>query len=144
MDKATEETIFEKSRPGSNPGGYTPAASKDARAILGKDADVLADGPPPLPELGELDVVRHFTHLSKRNFSIDGEFYPLGSCTMKYNPRLNEWAAARDELTGLHPLAPAAAVQGRLRMLYELRTYLEEIAGLNEVSLVPAAGRTAN
>jgi glycine dehydrogenase subunit 2 len=108
--------------------------------ILGKDADLLAATSPPLPELGELEVVRHYTHLSRRNCSIDGEFYPLGSCTMKYNPRINEWAAAREELARLHPLAPAAAAQGALRLMYELRGYLEEISGLAEVSLVPAAG----
>ena len=73
----------------------------------------MADGPPGLPELGELDLVRHYTHLAGRNFSIDRNFYPLGSCTMKYNPRINEWAAAQPGLADLHPLSPDSIVQGR-------------------------------
>jgi glycine dehydrogenase subunit 2 len=133
--------LFERSCPGANSGAFTAAPAGPAPAeLLGKDADLLSDVPPPLPDLGELEVVRHYTHLARRNYSIDGEFYPLGSCTMKYNPRINEWAAAREELANLHPLAPPAAAQGALRLMYELRCYLQEISGLAEVSLVPAAG----
>ena len=141
MAKQSVPTLFERSCDGANHGAFTPApAGPQPAEILGKDADLLAESPPPLPDLGELEVVRHYTHLAGRNFSIDGQFYPLGSCTMKYNPRINEWAASREGLAGLHPMAPAAAAQGALRLMYELRCYLQEISGLAEVSLVPAAG----
>jgi glycine dehydrogenase subunit 2 len=93
-----------------------------------------------LPELGQLDVVRHYTHLSHRNFSVDDNFYPLGSCTMKYNPRVNEWAAALGGFANLHPLQPEADCQGALALLYHLRVMLQEIAGLDEVCLQPCAG----
>ena len=137
-----EPTIFEKSVPGANPGQYTPAPQGPAlQELLGPAAEeVLAEGPVPLPELGELDVVRHYTHLAGRNFSIDHNFYPLGSCTMKYNPRVTEWAASQPGLADLHPLAPDACAQGALRLMHELRTWLAEISGLDEVTLVPAAG----
>ncbi|MGY8753042.1 MAG: aminomethyl-transferring glycine dehydrogenase subunit GcvPB, partial [Phycisphaerales bacterium] len=79
-------------------------------------------------------------HLSDRNFSVDGNFYPLGSCTMKHNPRINEWGAALPGFACLHPLQDEEDIQGALRLLYETRTMLEEIAGLHEVSLQPAAG----
>ncbi|NQU76586.1 MAG: aminomethyl-transferring glycine dehydrogenase subunit GcvPB [Planctomycetes bacterium] len=144
MKRNSEPTIFEKSRPGANEGRYTPApdpASPGAAELLGESAgDVLAETPLPLPQLGELDVVRHYTHLAGKNFSVDANFYPLGSCTMKYNPRVNEWAAAQAGMADLHPLAPASAVQGALKLMYDLRTYLAEIAGLAEVTLAPAAG----
>jgi glycine dehydrogenase subunit 2 len=93
-----------------------------------------------LPSFGQHDVMAHYTHLSDRNFSVDGNFYPLGSCTMKHNPRVNEWAAALPGFACLHPLQDDNHIQGALRLLYETRTMLEEIAGLHEVSLQPAAG----
>ncbi len=101
---------------------------------------LLATDPPPLPEFGELDLVRHFTHLSHRVFSIDENFYPLGSCTMKYNPRVNERVAALPGFAALHPYQNEADAQGTLELLYRLRLLLAEIAGLAEVSLQPAAG----
>ena len=104
------------------------------------EAEFAAAGPPPLPAIGYLDLLRHYTRLAQRNFSIDGNFYPLGSCTMKVNPKVNEWAAALPGFAALHPLAGAADSQGALEMLYHLRTYLAEIAGLDEVSLQPCAG----
>jgi glycine dehydrogenase subunit 2 len=94
----------------------------------------------PMPELSELDVIRHFTHLSKFNYSIDGGFYPLGSCTMKYNPRVNEEAARLPGFAHLHPMQPIETVQGSLVLMYELQEYLKEISGLSSVSLQPAAG----
>jgi glycine dehydrogenase subunit 2 len=94
----------------------------------------------PMPELSELDVIRHFTHLSKLNYSIDGGFYPLGSCTMKYNPRVNEDAARLSGFANLHPLQPIETVQGSLVLMYELQEYLKEISGFAAVSLQPAAG----
>ncbi len=142
MNAPTEPTIFEKSCPGSNPGRYVPAAEGPTPAeLLGPaGAELLADAPPPLPEMGELQVVRHYTHLATRNFSVDANFYPLGSCTMKYNPRVNEWAAAQSGLADLHPLTPAPLAQGALRLMFELSRDLAEIAGLHATTLNPAAG----
>jgi glycine dehydrogenase subunit 2 len=100
----------------------------------------VAGGCTTLPSFGQHDVMAHYTHLSDRNFSVDGNFYPLGSCTMKHNPRVNEWAAALPGFACLHPLQDDDNIQGALRLLYETRTMLEEIAGLHEVSLQPAAG----
>ena len=94
----------------------------------------------PLPELSELDVVRHFTHLSQLNYSIDGGYYPLGSCTMKYNPKINEETARLPGFAFTHPLQPAETVQGNLALMYELQEYLKEISGFATVSLQPAAG----
>ncbi len=103
-------------------------------------AELLADESPPLPEVGELDLVRHYTRLAHRCFSIDANFYPLGSCTMKYNPRINERVAALPGFAQLHPYQDDADVQGMLELLYRLRCDLAEIAGLAEVTLQPAAG----
>lgn len=94
----------------------------------------------PLPELSELDVVRHFTNLSKLNYSIDGGFYPLGSCTMKYNPKVNEAAAKLPGFANTHPLQPADTVQGNLALMFGLQEMLKEISGLSAISLQPAAG----
>ena len=96
--------------------------------------------PPRLPEVHELELVRHFTELSQRNFGIDTGFYPLGSCTMKYNSRLNEKVARTAGLVDLHPLAPEAEAQGALELIYRLQEDLAEITGLPGVSLQPAAG----
>jgi glycine dehydrogenase subunit 2 len=94
----------------------------------------------PLPELSELDVIRHFTNLSKFNYCIDGGFYPLGSCTMKYNPKVNEEAARLPGFSNIHPLQPIETVQGCLALMYELQEWLKEISGFSAVSLQPAAG----
>lgn len=103
-------------------------------------AAMLAEEPPALPEVGELDVVRHYKRLAHRCFSVDGNFYPLGSCTMKYNPRINERVAALPGFAHVHPYQDESDVQGVLELLYRLRCDLAEIAGLAEVSLQPAAG----
>lgn len=95
---------------------------------------------PPLPELSELQVVRHFTRLSERNYSIDSGFYPLGSCTMKYNPKVHEKLAADPHWAALHPNQPAETVQGMLQMLWEVQTYLSEVGGMDAFTLQPAAG----
>jgi len=128
--------IFEKSTPGAR---ATDLPALDVPPCAIPD-DLVEPQPPALPEVGQLDLVRHYTHLAERNFSVDANFYPLGSCTMKYNPKINEAAAAIAGYAGLHPLQDDADVQGALRILYELRTDLAEIAGLDEVSLQPAAG----
>ncbi|GAB1482013.1 aminomethyl-transferring glycine dehydrogenase subunit GcvPB [Treponema sp.] len=93
-----------------------------------------------LPEMDELSVVRHFTLLSQRNFSIDGQFYPLGSCTMKYNPKMNEVAASLGGFRRSHPLAPESLSQGSIGLLFELQEALKAISGFTAVSLQPAAG----
>jgi glycine dehydrogenase subunit 2 len=93
-----------------------------------------------LPEIGELDVVRHFTHLSQRNYAIDSGFYPLGSCTMKYNPKINEDVARLAGIAHIHPLAPDETVQGALRLIYDLEHLLAEITGFSAASLQPMAG----
>ncbi len=100
----------------------------------------LREGGIGLPEVSELQVVRHFTNLSRKNFSIDGEFYPLGSCTMKYNPRGAHRAASIPDFLARHPLAPEAVSQGYLSCLYELQEYLKDVTGMQAVSLTPMAG----
>jgi len=93
-----------------------------------------------LPEVAEVDLVRHYTNLSRRNFGVDLGFYPLGSCTMKYNPKVNENAAALPGFTGLHPYAAEAMAQGSLQLLYEMQQMLSEIFGMAQFTLQPAAG----
>ena len=92
------------------------------------------------PELGELEAIRHFTRLSQQNFGIESQFYPLGSCTMKYNPKVNEAVARLAGFSQVHPLAPSGFLQGALRLLFELEGMLAEIAGMDAVSLQPSAG----
>src|SRR5512141_2134354 len=94
----------------------------------------------PMPELSEADVVRHFTRLSKLNYCIDHGIYPLGSCTMKYNPKINEETARLPGFAALHPLQPVETIQGALLMMYELQEFLKEIGGFAGVTLQPAAG----
>jgi len=94
----------------------------------------------PLPELSEIDVVRHFTRLSKMNYSIDEGLYPLGSCTMKYNPKINEETARLTGFSLTHPLQPINTTQGNLFLMYTLQEWLKEISGFNAVTLQPAAG----
>lgn len=95
---------------------------------------------PSLPELSEVEVVRHFTRLSQKNFGIDTHFYPLGSCTMKYNPKINEDLAGLSGFREIHPYQPEETVQGILEIFYELEKYLATISGLDSISLQPAAG----
>ncbi len=109
-------------------------------AACGLPADALRDGPPPWPEVSELDVVRHFTRLSQRNAGIDTHFYPLGSCTMKYNPRINEELAADPGCATVHPLWDESLVQGALEVLWQVERWLAEVSGFARVSLQPAAG----
>jgi glycine dehydrogenase subunit 2 len=94
----------------------------------------------PLPEISEVDVIRHFTHLSRLNYSIDQGLYPLGSCTMKYNPRINEETARLPGFAFSHPMQPIETSQGNLVLMYQLQEWLKEIAGFKAVTLQPAAG----
>jgi glycine dehydrogenase subunit 2 len=93
-----------------------------------------------LPEVSEVDVIRHFTLLSNKNYGVDTGFYPLGSCTMKYNPKINEDMASIPALTGIHPYQSEKTIQGSLQLMYELSEKLAEISGMDQVSLQPAAG----
>src|SRR3990167_5413201 len=102
--------------------------------------EFLRTSKPKLPEVSELQVVRHYTNLSKKNFSIDGNFYPLGSCTMKYNPRAAHRLAMLDGFLQRHPLSPESASQGFLSCLYELQQILAEVTGMKAASLTPMAG----
>lgn len=133
-------TVFEKSRPGRlgsmPPESDCPAVNVEALIPQG----MRRAQTPALPELSELDVMRHFISLSQKNFSVDTQFYPLGSCTMKYNPRVNEKVAALPGFTGLHPFSAAEAAQGALQLMYEMQTYLAEITGMEAVTLQPSAG----
>ncbi|MGE5473653.1 MAG: aminomethyl-transferring glycine dehydrogenase subunit GcvPB [Ignavibacteriales bacterium] len=95
---------------------------------------------PALPEVSEVDVVRHYTALSLRNHGVDNGFYPLGSCTMKYNPKINEDIAQLDGFTNIHPYAPETLSQGALEVMYNMDKILSEITGMDRVSLQPAAG----
>lgn len=131
----TEKTLYELSQPGRT-------------GVTFPDPDVPLSAPPEgfvredinLPELSELDVIRHFTNLSKLNYAIDSGFYPLGSCTMKYNPKINEEAARLPGLAQTHPLQPIVSVQGNLYIMFQLQEWLQEISGFNRVCLTPAAG----
>ncbi|MGI8383385.1 aminomethyl-transferring glycine dehydrogenase subunit GcvPB [Robertmurraya sp. P23] len=103
-------------------------------------ADYLRAVEPNLPEVSELDIMRHYTALSKRNHGVDSGFYPLGSCTMKYNPKINENVARMAGFAHLHPLQDESSVQGALELMYDLQEHLIEITGMDEVTLQPAAG----
>lgn len=134
------KTLFSQSVPGRK--GVWPDGAPEETSI---PAELLRQEPPRLPELSELDVMRHFTRLSRLNFSVDGNFYPLGSCTMKYNPRFTEAVAAHPGFTGLHPLAPQIEgaghlAQGALEVLHETERLLSEITGMAAFTLQPMAG----
>ena len=132
-----QPTIFERGRPGRG-GGKIPHPPADALARLPDESRRVT--PPALPEMNEPDVVRHYVNLSQLNFAVDTGFYPLGSCTMKFNPKLNEWAARLPGFANLHPMAPDAAAQGTLQLLWELEEALAAISGMQAVTLQPAAG----
>src|SRR5579884_337991 len=103
-------------------------------------AEVRRRRPPNLPEVSEPTVVRHYTRLSQLNHSIDTGFYPLGSCTMKYNPKIHETVAGLPGFRSIHPLQPDSTVQGALGLMFELQELLAAITGMDAVSLQPAAG----
>ncbi len=136
MTSETLPLLFEISKP---PARATHLPESDVPHVA-MDANFAASEPLPLPSVGYLDLIRHYTRLAQRNFSVDGNFYPLGSCTMKANPKVNEWAAGLSGFANLHPHSDPADCQGALELLYHLRIFLAEIAGLDEVSLQPCAG----
>ena len=132
-----QPTLAELSRPGR---GSPKVPHPPADALARIPTNQLRQSPLGLPELSESEVIRHFVRLSQLNYSIDGGFYPLGSCTMKFNPKINEWAARLPGFAALHPLAPAELAQGTLELLWELERWLVEISGMHAVTLQPAAG----
>ncbi|HBE69281.1 MAG TPA: aminomethyl-transferring glycine dehydrogenase subunit GcvPB, partial [Planctomycetaceae bacterium] len=137
-NRQATKLLFELARPGRRANRLPKSASVNSQFASRFDAAALADSPPPLPELSEGDVVRHFTNLSTQNMSVDTHFYPLGSCTMKYNPKRNERLASMPGIVDLHPKQDDASVQGVLELLWELQHYFAEISGLPAVSLQPA------
>jgi glycine dehydrogenase subunit 2 len=140
MKPTMEQPIFEKSRPGVV-GMRVPAAGVPTTDwAAGLPAGLARQAPPALPELSEPDVIRHFTRLSKLNYSIDGGFYPLGSCTMKYNPKVHELLARLPGFAQLHPYQPLGTVQGALQVIHDLEQALCELTGLARFTLQPAAG----
>ena len=132
--------IFEKSKKGKT--GYVlpvlDVPEYDLKSIIPEK--FLRTQKANLPEVSEVELVRHFTELSKKNFGVDLGFYPLGSCTMKYNPKINEDTASLDSFINLHPLQPHSSVQGTLELMHTLLTYLCEITGMKWGSLQPFAG----
>ena len=136
MATVIEPTIFELSSPGRR-GVTMPASDVPTVDLPSKD---LLRSELPLPELAEVDVVRHYMKLSSFNYSVDGGFYPLGSCTMKYNPKINEDTCRMPGFLFTHPLQPIETVQGNLALMYEMQEWLKEISGFAGVTLQPAAG----
>lgn len=140
MHKDNQALIFEITREGRI--GYSlpelDVPDLDLSALLPKG--FVREEAAELPEVSELDIMRHYTALSNRNHGIDSGFYPLGSCTMKYNPKINESVARYPGFANIHPLQDESTVQGALEVLYDLQEHLVEITGMDEVTLQPAAG----
>jgi len=139
-----EPVIFELGRPGRR-GHLTPKLKDEIKGAVGNLENLLPkkifrEKPPRLPELSEVEVVRHYTRLSQMNYGVDLGLYPLGSCTMKYNPKINEALARHPGLAWIHPYQDETTVQGVLEILYRLSHWLAEITGTHEVCLHPAAG----
>ncbi len=132
--------IFETSQPGRQGYSLPPCdvPEIDLKQLLPED--YLRQTPPALPEVSELDTVRHFTRLSQLNYGLDSGFYPLGSCTMKYNPKVNEVISRFDGFLSIHPYQPEETVQGCLEIMFRLDKILSEITGMDRFSLQPAAG----
>ncbi|KAB3531136.1 aminomethyl-transferring glycine dehydrogenase subunit GcvPB [Alkaliphilus serpentinus] len=140
MKRTYTKLIFEVSKKG-NKGYQLPsweADNKSTDSLI--PSDFLRNEDVELPEVSEVDVIRHYTLLSNKNYGVDTGFYPLGSCTMKYNPKINEDMAAMAEFATLHPYQPQETIQGALELMYNLDKMLAEIAGMARMSLQPAAG----
>ncbi len=135
-----EKTLFELSQPGRKAYSLPPTDVPNVEASSLIPQKMIREKENGLPSLSELDVVRHFTHLSSLNFSIDTHFYPLGSCTMKYNPKMNEAAVGLSGFSKIHPLQPEELSQGILSLLYDLEKILCEICGMDRFSLQSCAG----
>jgi glycine dehydrogenase subunit 2 len=136
--KYYDKLIFDLSKAGRQ--GYSLPANKWETSVSELPAGLRRAEAPALPEVSELDVVRHYTNLSQMNFGVDSGYYPLGSCTMKYNPKINEEIASMPAFAGIHPLQPASTVQGVLRLYKDLAHALSSITGMAEFTLNPFAG----
>lgn len=140
MHKDNQPLIFEMTKQGRV--GYSlpelDVPEVDLNELLGQE--LVREEFAELPEVSELDIMRHYTALSKRNHGVDSGFYPLGSCTMKYNPKINESVARYSGFANIHPLQEESTVQGAMELMYDLQEHLKEITGMDEVTLQPAAG----
>ncbi|WP_443146800.1 aminomethyl-transferring glycine dehydrogenase subunit GcvPB [Paenisporosarcina sp. TG-14] len=140
VHKENQPLIFEITKPGRI--GYSlpelDIPEVDLSSLLPEG--LLREEPAELPEVSELDIMRHYTALSKRNHGVDSGFYPLGSCTMKYNPKINESVARFPGFADIHPLQDEDTVQGALELMYDLQEHLIEITGMDDLTLQPAAG----
>ena len=134
--QSAHQSLWDLSEPGRS-GVRLPASDVPEQPL--PDASMLRDKL-KLPEVAELDVVRHYTRLSQKNFAVDANFYPLGSCTMKYNPKINDVIASQAGFSGIHPLQPEETVQGALELMHRLQECLESITGMTASSLAPLAG----
>ncbi len=140
MNKQNQALIFELSKPG-RVGHSLPDLDIPEQSLAELiPAEYLRETEPELPEVSELQIMRHYTALSRRNYGVDSGFYPLGSCTMKYNPKINEDVARLQGFAHIHPYQPDEQVQGALELLFELQSSLEAITGMDLVTLQPAAG----
>ena len=140
MNKQDQTLIFEETKPGRI--GYSLPELDVPEVALTEllPEEFIRTSEAELPEVSELDIMRHYTALSRRNHGVDSGFYPLGSCTMKYNPKINESVARLNGFAHVHPLQDAESVQGSLELMYDLQQSLKEITGMDEVTLQPAAG----
>ncbi|MCA8910718.1 MAG: aminotransferase class V-fold PLP-dependent enzyme, partial [Planctomycetes bacterium] len=139
-ENPAERLMFEISKPGRRCVTFPALDVPEVDVADALKGAKLRNEPAHLPEIGELDLVRHFKNLADKNYSVDKNFYPLGSCTMKYNPKINVTLLAQAGYTKAHPYLPESLVQGHLELMYNLENYLREVSGLDEVTLQPAAG----
>ena len=140
MHNENQSLIFEITKPGRVGYNLEPLDVEDYDLADLLPAGYVREEAAELPEVSELDIMRHYTALSRRNHGVDSGFYPLGSCTMKYNPKINENVARFSGFANIHPLQDESTVQGAMELLYDLQTSLEEITGMDCVTLQPAAG----
>ncbi|MBY9077543.1 aminomethyl-transferring glycine dehydrogenase subunit GcvPB [Paenibacillus sp. HN-1] len=138
--KPEQSLIFELSRPGRSAYSLPECDVPEEKLEDLLPAGLLREEPAALPEVSEVDVIRHYTALSRRNFGVDNGFYPLGSCTMKYNPKINEDVARFSGFAKIHPYQPEESIQGALELLHTLQSDLAALTGMDAVSLQPAAG----
>ncbi|MDU4450417.1 MAG: aminomethyl-transferring glycine dehydrogenase subunit GcvPB, partial [Staphylococcus lugdunensis] len=140
MVSKSRPLIFERSKEGRYAYSLPQSDIKTDAVSSILDEKFIRKEKAELPEVAELDLVRHYTELSNKNFGVDSGFYPLGSCTMKYNPKINEKVARIPGFAESHPLQDEDQVQGSLEIIYSLQEELKEITGMDEVTLQPAAG----